>query len=343
MTDDELVDALRDLVGKAARENVDDLVAEAVAAARSEAFEVIKRLARRALLDEAVHALDTGPPATRDALGAASAASAAPVSDDTGALPGHPDAASTGAGEAGTIRYVYGVTTEPVLDGPRAIGDDGAYALVADLPASVVEDWETHLEDPAWLEVRVRHHDQVLRGLHERTATVPFRFGAVFSSDAAVRDMLDQRGQELRSELADISGASEWGLRIVTDPDAALGAPAPPDRSDAGSDGERWISEHRSKDAARDELTALVDRAVDEAWTQLSDLARTSLERRPRPVSEGGQPGAVFEAAFLVPDERTEQFVAAATAIGDAHADEGVTLELSGPWPCYSFVGGGHD
>jgi hypothetical protein len=45
----------------------------------------------------------------------------------------------------------------------------------------------------------------------------------------------------------------------------------------------------------------------------------------------------VLNAAYLVADERAEEFAAAVTGLAAAHP--GVQLALTGPWPAYSFAG----
>jgi hypothetical protein len=45
----------------------------------------------------------------------------------------------------------------------------------------------------------------------------------------------------------------------------------------------------------------------------------------------------ILNAAYLLDDERGDEFAAAVADLGREHP--GVRLELTGPWPPYSFAG----
>jgi len=56
-------------------------------------------------------------------------------------------------------------------------------------------------------------------------------------------------------------------------------------------------------------------------------------------VSRGacGTAHMVLNVAYLLDDTRADDFAAAVAALADQHP--GVRLELTGPWPPYSFAG----
>jgi hypothetical protein len=49
----------------------------------------------------------------------------------------------------------------------------------------------------------------------------------------------------------------------------------------------------------------------------------------------------ILNAAYLLDSARREDFAAAVTALAGRHP--GVRLELTGPWPPYSFAGAGEE
>ncbi len=52
---------------------------------------------------------------------------------------------------------------------------------------------EARLQDPAWLVPRACRHKQVVEAVMTRSAVLPVRFGAVFSSPRALRDFFIDR------------------------------------------------------------------------------------------------------------------------------------------------------
>jgi hypothetical protein len=47
----------------------------------------------------------------------------------------------------------------------------------------------------------------------------------------------------------------------------------------------------------------------------------------------------ILNAAYLVPEARTEEFQSLVRTLSRRHAPEGLALELTGPWPAYHFAG----
>ncbi|MBI2200221.1 MAG: GvpL/GvpF family gas vesicle protein, partial [Candidatus Rokubacteria bacterium] len=70
-------------------------------------------------------------------------------------------------------------------------------------------------------------------------------------------------------------------------------------------------------------------------------LLEHAVEFREREVVSGGAPdeaGArILNWAFLVPRSRVDDFRARIQRINAEHAPHGLVLDLSGPWPPYSF------
>ncbi len=72
-----------------------------------------------------------------------------------------------------------------------------------------------------------------------------------------------------------------------------------------------------------------------------AELGRLSVSARlypPQSPELTGQPvSMVLNAAYLVADERADEFAAAVADLAAQHRS--VQLNLTGPWPAYSFAG----
>ncbi len=184
----------------------------------------------------------------------------------------------------------------------RVINTCGLTALVGDaIPA-------TGSEEELW------QHEEAVERLMRFHDLLPARFGTTLRSDAAVRELLARRREELGAALRRVAGASELSVRAIwceTAPTSSTGSGA--DYLQA-----RAASERRAEELAH---------ALEERLTPVSRARclRTSIAPR-IPVA----------GAYLVPREETRSFMAALGRLDRETAD--VTLTCTGPWPPYSFT-----
>jgi Gas vesicle synthesis protein GvpL/GvpF len=267
----------------------------------------------------------------------------------------------TAADERGTAIYLYGVVpagSPPPSDPPGGVGDapvrvvprGGLSAVVSEVPLSEFghDRFRRNLEDPAWLEARVRSHEAVLAAFHGTGAVVPMRFGTVFRDDARVAEALASRRDELLGDLERFLGRSEWGVKVAVrreDLDRWL------ERTDEGvgelrrqaasaAEGRAFLLRKRLERASADAADRVLDELLDEAHRRLSDLAEDAVVARPGGALDGGPAEVVFAASYLVRKERAGRFGDAVDDLGRQRAVRGISLRLSGPWAPYSFTSG---
>ncbi|MBI3959455.1 MAG: GvpL/GvpF family gas vesicle protein [Chloroflexi bacterium] len=219
---------------------------------------------------------------------------------------------------------------------------------------------EAGLQDPAWIDVHVRAHQQVLDTLvATRQPVIPLRFCTIYRDEAAVRAVLTAHEPALVAELDRLRGRQEWGIKLFvaqealqaailtqhTEPgdltfallsvegdDAALRALQ---TRIAGMSAGRAFLLQKKLDALvvqkADEITAGV---VEESHAHLSGhaVAATSLALHPNP------PGMELNAAYLVAERELDGFRAELARLGEEYGGAGVRYELSGPWPAYNFI-----
>lgn len=255
---------------------------------------------------------------------------------------GPPPVSGTAAGVAGA----------PV----RAVRHGGLAALAGPVPRAEFDEagLRRNLEDMDWLERTARAHQGVVADAAESADVLPLRLATVCRDEEGVRRLLDEGRERFTAALDALTGRVEWGVKVFAEtpqapspqtaetpsaqtPRAANaprggGRPAPPSgsgraylrqRSSARQAGERR--------AARSEACA---REVHEELTPLADQHR--LHRPQNPKLSGMAADNLLNAAYLVPQERSRAF---AERVGDLTArEEGVRIELTGPWAPYSFA-----
>lgn len=254
--------------------------------------------------------------------------------------------------------WVYAVAEDgpgALVDGVIGVGGGETRTVkAADLVAVVGDVGERefgeaalrrNLEDLDWLERTARAHHAVIQAVGKSASVIPMRLALVFASDAGVAAMLRERADDFRAALSRISTCSEWGIKAyAAKPDDAGAAPQPAvndqDRSAAGP-GAAYLQRRRAQLTAH---KAARQEAMTSAQAVYAELRGMSVSARlypPQSPDLAGQPAPmVLNAAYLVADERADDFAAAVTDLTAGHRN--IRLALTGPWPPYSFVGA-HD
>jgi hypothetical protein len=259
--------------------------------------------------------------------------------------------------------YVYGVAAAAdaasLPQGAGAIdprfpleplGDGELVALVSDVEPEVLRRGVDGLGDGdlSQLESLVRAHEQVLSRALAADALVPFRFGTVVESRDDVVRLLRERGEQLVARLAALRGACEWGVKALVDADrfdATLAADEPVlaelESAAASGGGSAFFARKRlERDLDERRWQAAGEVAVG-IHRRIASCAREATVTAPQPREISGYADEmILNGAYLVARDRED---ALRTLVADLAAeldDRGVHLELTGPWPAFSFVGG---
>ena len=251
--------------------------------------------------------------------------------------------------------YVYGVvpadTPPETFAGLVGVDPREPVGLVAEGPVAAVASAVSldefgadaiaeNLRIADWVAAKVRAHDDVLAAAVGRTAVVPFRFGAIYGEEASVRSMLRERA-DLADRLDRLSGRVELGVKGYVDRDRvrALLAAARGIGTDAPETGRAYMERRRLDRELDDEIRERAGEWAAESHRRLAaaaDDARSSPARQDEAARSGSQ--MFLNGAYLVREEDAERFRTALAELEEARRADGVSYELTGPWPAYSFV-----
>jgi hypothetical protein len=234
--------------------------------------------------------------------------------------------------------YVYGVVpagTEPP-EGITLVEQGPVAAAVATVPLSDFgEDaLAEHLNDREWLEEHAREHEQVLQRVAASADVVPFRFGTIYRDRAHVEALLAGRRDELVGALEHVRGRMELGVKVWADR-ARLAAGA---EDAAPATGRAYLERRRSEQDRAQELRALLGETARTVHARLVARAVDGVANRPQPPELSGRDETmILNGAYLVAAGDTT-LAAEVDALEAEHVDDGITFELTGPWPPYNFV-----
>ena len=273
--------------------------------------------------------------------------------------------------------WAYAITEDGNLSGPdgsvdlswltgvgetmvRTATSCGLTALVSDV--SLAEYGEAalreNLENLDWLDEVAREHHYVIDAAARLFPLLPVRLATVYSGDAAVCAALTSRCGQLRDALLRVGGRVEWGVKaygaapgdaaVEAGGDAADAERAPAMMSTGDGDGQEPRTEGGAGMAylrrRRAQLTSARESrsvAVSGAQAVHAELTTRALGTRlhpPQPAQLSGvrQP-MLLNAAYLLETADCVTFTAAVAGQASAHPE--LRVELTGPWPPYSFAG----
>jgi hypothetical protein len=176
-------------------------------------------------------------------------------------------------------------------------------------------------------------HNAILTAYARIGPVAPARFGAVAATDRAAADGVAAEAERHLAFLARVGDSVEIGARILTAPGPVAAPPAPA----ASASGGGYLRRQAAlRDAARNALQRRAE-AVGRLADALTDGARDWRAFDPRPAAQGA-PARLAELALLAPRDALAAFRGRAAALGALAAAEGLAVEITGPWPPYSFA-----
>jgi len=254
----------------------------------------------------------------------------------------------------------------PGVDGSRAVAEIELGPVAAVVSRVCLEEFgdaaaETNTQNPDWVIPRACRHQRVVQEVMARSCVLPVRFGAVFSSEQRLAELVREKCQEISGFLDSVQGKEEWAVKGTVDPGRAMawlraqdptlavshlhlalsrqvrnedvtpGALAPP--------GARYLADRRAHLAVRERLRPWCRTVAEQVAAQLDAGAEAARPVKLRAWGSSGQAGqVVLHRAFLLPRESVPAFLAHVERVGLDYAEQGLALGTSGPWPPYTFA-----
>lgn len=233
-----------------------------------------------------------------------------------------------------------GLAGSPGVEGSevRVLDVGELSAVVSSVPLTEFgeEGLRRNLEDLRWVEAVARCHNAVVAECFRRGPVAPVSLATVcFDDDAVVGRVRTWRAQVLEA-LARVDGCTELGVKVYQRQDEQSGAKEPVPAASSGA-GAAYLQKLKADAQRRESRSQALTATVEQVHHQLSEGAVASRRhpvQDPRLSGHAGQ--MVLNGAYLVGVEAVERFRGQVADVAADHPDLG--LELTGPWPPYSFV-----
>ncbi|MGZ4524956.1 MAG: GvpL/GvpF family gas vesicle protein [Mycobacterium sp.] len=232
---------------------------------------------------------------------------------------------------------LQGVAGEPV----RAVTGSGLTAAVGTVGLDEFGEaaLRRNLEDLDWLAATARVHDAVISAIARIGPVVPMRMATVFLDDRRVGELLAARHGDFVAALDRVTARDELGVKAFADPKMLTGEHASGDRP-AGEklSGTAYLMRRRRALASQDDAFRI---AAAHAERIHAGLLEHAVDGKRKPASDqrlSGRGGwTVLNGTYLVDKDNVDVFRAMVATID--RNTPGIELEITGPWPPYSFAG----
>jgi hypothetical protein len=197
-----------------------------------------------------------------------------------------------------------------------------------------------HLEDLDWLETTGRAHHRIVAAVAEHAPAIPLRLATVYRDRGRLTSMLTAMQPDFAAALGRVTARTEWGVKVFAAGSDATGATQPdiaaPDRASEGP-GAAYLRRRRTQLTAGTQARRAAADSAEAIHATLGRLAAAVDVRPPQaPQLTGHREQMILNGAYLVDDGQSAEFAATVERLAGSH--DPVRLELTGPWPPYSFA-----
>jgi uncharacterized protein YdaU (DUF1376 family) len=248
--------------------------------------------------------------------------------------------------------YLYCLTpqTPPAIDhgGLRDTGvasvraGASLYAVVDRVPTKA---WagpaaQEHMASLDWVGPRAVLHEEVIEAVRDVVPVYPAHFGTLYAGPDRLRAAVAAHRDALDRFFARVAGTDEWAVKMLLDRDAAAAHRADASATDAATaaSGTEYLQRRKDAQEARASVDAWVDDRAEALEADLRAQAETVRPQDPQQSVQASADAPVVRSwAVLAPHEAQAALQARVQAANDAHAEAGLHVRLTGPWPPYSF------
>lgn len=269
-------------------------------------------------------------------------------------VPDQPEEAIETNSDGALGTYVYCIFRSDTATLPRARPMDPAYplhlvkheelaAVVSDVPLESFRRRVESEKDLRWLEERVTAHNQVVQQAAESGPVIPLQFATILRSQQHLVELLDQNRDELRRTLDAFNGHAEWGVKILIPTLAnGNGRNVEIDEGEATS-GTAYMTRRQKVRNRRQQTRGAWRELAQQCHDRLSESASDArllqnASRMNNSLSENGKADLLLNASYLVRDTRLRHFRALTEELRAMLREQGLILQMTGPWPPYNFV-----
>lgn len=206
-------------------------------------------------------------------------------------------------------------------------------------------------DDPNWIKEKVLLHHQVIekamKDNGQQRSLIPMRFGIMFEQEKKLKEALKKDYSRIKKVLENLKGKQEWSLKVYLRDRRKLKKAIEADNQliakkqkeiDSLDEGTAFFLEEELKEIVSSQTDKQINTITKQIGSSLKKYSNQIVENKVLQKEISGRPELmVFNASFLILDEKVKQFKQQAHNLAKQIESQGLYLEYSGPWAAYNF------
>lgn len=204
---------------------------------------------------------------------------------------------------------------------------------------------EKLLSDTKWAEENIRCHHEAVVQVFQSSVVIPMKFGMMYKTKQGLIEMLAQYYPNFKNLIVRLRDKKEWGVKAYFDHKKFIEVLKNKNRQiqklekrqSAVTEGMRWYTERKIDEIIAQELE---EEIAKERQRLVGKLEKYSDEMR---LNDALAKDMILNAACLVKNNLWSSFQDLFHGLIKNTAQQGIKLEITGPWPPYNFVELNHE
>jgi len=207
-------------------------------------------------------------------------------------------------------------------------------------------------EDLIWIKEKALAHEKVIEEAMRKDdkiiSLIPMRFGIIFKEKSGLEETLGGYYSKIKEALNRIRGKQEWGVKVYLK-DKEKFEQVIKEKNEVIKEKEKEIASLPEGIAffMEEELKEVISREVGEELNNTVEVLFEGLKKQAIDATKckilgkeltGRCEPMVLNSAYLIPEEKIEDFKEKAEGLNQEIQAKGFYLEYSGPWPAYNFT-----
>ncbi len=252
--------------------------------------------------------------------------------------------------------YIYCIS-----NGPSELGDklksagiqslavENFYVFLKYVPESEYseDNFKRNLSNISWLETNAREHVGVISELMEQNTVIPFKFGTIFLSEESLRKFISDYSDSLTDNFQHLKNMEEWSVKIYCDLKAlsikidelSEETAALEKQIMASSPGKAYLLKRKKTDLIENEMDRICKNYGQDYFNEFANLSEaTGLNNLLPKDFTGREDTMILNAVFLVHSKNVTDFNHTKDMLTEKYGNFGFNIEITGPWPPFSFI-----
>ncbi len=230
----------------------------------------------------------------------------------------------------------------------------GICVMVSEIDVDTFQDQVKHLLSEltkttaaAQSETILQAHEDVVDTLMKGTTVVPFKFGTILKDEKAASKLLQDDEEQFKKLLSKFSGRAEWGLKVYADNQEFTKhiVQLEPkfknleEKREKLSRGAAYLLGRKMEEELKDSVIARLAKVTEVIFQELGKAAYEAKVNKTLPQKlTSKKKEMILNTVYLVEREKVARFCKQGKRLVEKYASMGLDIEVSGPWPPYSFI-----